>query len=171
MDQNYRLIVAGKNVVLNAEGFLEALHMEAVPDRSGMAFEEALALMKGTKSQATLLATIYNGQPLVLDHFAQRSPAALEASLQQFTRQAGTDALACTLLENEQFPAFQYFREGKMLRSVDANGGEPVHKGIRIPYESTGSDPALVLTAFCASWMVLKRLPWSAFHLMPKLAT
>ncbi len=171
MSQNYHLIISGKNIVLNAQGFIDALKYEASPNGSSVSFDEGTPLLDEATDQPTILATVHKGQPIVLDSHAQQPSPKLETTLMEFTRYSGTDALSISISDEGSFSAYHYFRDGKMLRAVTNIGHDVQTEGIAIPYEEMGVDPQLVLTAFCDSWLVLKHLPWTVFHFQKQLQT
>lgn len=170
MDPMYQLVIAGKNVILNAEGFVEALSYGAVKEEQALSLPKGMTEISNQLGAPTLLATVHNGQPIILDGQSKALSRQLETALRRFTTSLGTDALSVFLTGEGKFAAYHYFRDGKLLRSVSTNGSETQTDGIGIPYEATGTDPNLVLTAFIGSWLVLQQLSWTVFRLESKLA-
>jgi len=170
MEPKYQLVIAGKNIVLNAKGFIEELAYDPVLQEQELSLTKGIDELNNVFGSPALLATVHNGQPIVIDGQSKELSQQLETALRQFTSTSGTDALSVFLTKEGKFAAYHYFRDGKLLRSVDKAGSEPQTDGIDIPYESNGTDPYLVLTAFCDSWLVLQQLPWTVYRLESKLA-
>jgi len=164
MIDSYELILSGKNIVLNAEGFLDYIRIDAEPLDKQLPLKDGISEISQSNSPDFLLATVYNGQPMLLRKVVEGSRKATDKVLQDFTRVSGTDALSLRLNEQLEFEYYSYYRAGQLLKSTinDKSGPE-------IPYEKLGTAPELVLTAFCDSWLVLQQLLWQSFKLQPSL--
>lgn len=164
MIDSYELILSGKNIVLNAEGFLDYIRIDAEPLGRQMPLKDGISEISQSTPPDFLLATVYNGQPILLRKAVEGSRKVTDKALQNFTRASGTDALSLKLNEQLEFEYYSYYRAGKLLKST-ING----KTGPEIPYEKMGAEPELVLTAFCDSWLVLQQLLWQSFKLQLSL--
>lgn len=164
MTDHYELILAGKNIVLNAEGFLEHISIDAEDAHQAYPLKEGLSNLSRMDVPDHLLATVYNGQPMLLRKTGHQNKSATDKALQDFTRSSGTDALCLTLDQEFEFTHYFYYRAGQLLKSTIEKGAI-----IEIPYEKMGRTPELVLTSFCDSWLVLQQLEWRVYRLQASL--
>ncbi|MEQ8707277.1 MAG: hypothetical protein RIC19_25315 [Phaeodactylibacter sp.] len=164
MTDHYEFILAGKNIVLNAEGFLDNIRIDAEPSDKSMLLKEAYSTLSQSATPNFLLATVHNGQPMLLRKAGLHDKEDTDQALQDFTRTSGTDVLRFTLDEQFQLAHYFYYRAGKLLKSSKGLGS-----GTEIPYEKMGRTPELVLTAFCDSWLVIQQLKWRCYRLQASL--
>jgi hypothetical protein len=165
MTDHFELIVAGKNIVLNAKGFLEHISIKVEDTNQTYPLKKGLTHSEQVDMRNHLLATVHNGQPMLIRRMERQSKPATDKALQDFTRSSGTDALRFTLDEQFQFHHYFYYRAGQLIKSTM----ESSNSNMEIPYEKMGSTPELVLTAFCDSWLVLQQLEWKSYRLQPSL--
>jgi hypothetical protein len=164
MTDHYEFILAGKNIVLNAEGFLDHVRIDAEPAEKTMTLKEGFLELSQSPTPHFLLATVHNGQPMLIRKSEAGSKNATDKALQDFTRASGTDVFCFTLDEQFEFKHYFYYRAGKLLKSTTKGTA-----AAEIPYEKMGRTPELVLTAFCDSWLVLQQLKWQCFRLQASL--
>lgn len=165
MDYHYQLIVAGKNIVLNAQGFLEDIEIAVAPPAQALPLEKGLAHIAGDAANQWVAATVHNGQPLLIRRATDLPDLKMDKAIQAFTQSSGTDVMCLLMDEQLNFSDYVYYRDGKLLKTTLEEGGVPV----KLPYEKLGTAPELVLTAFCDSWLALKQLSWHLFKKQPAL--
>lgn len=162
MTNAYELILAGKNIVLNANGFLDYVQINAEPSGETMSLKKGFIKLSKPANANFLLATVHNGQPMLLRESTGLNQKETDEALQEFTKTSGTDLLCFHLNKQFKFQDYSYYRAGQRLKSTAT--GKP---RTEIPYEKLGATPELVLTAFCDSWLVLQQLEWEIFQTQP----
>ncbi len=164
MNYHYQLIVAGKNIVLNAQGFLEDIQIAVEPSVEALPLAAGIERIAGDPADQLVAATVYNGQPMFIRKSANLPGPQMDKAIQAFTQSSGTDVMCLLMDENLNLSNYFYYRDGKLLKTKMEKG-----RAIQLPYEKLGTSPELVLTAFCDSWLVLRQLNWHLFKKQPSL--
>lgn len=163
MEQNINLLISGKNNRLSLSEFLVAVGIKAQKKGGPLAFISALEILDKDDDGGLLLAASHHGQHLLLDDRSELLDGILEKGVLAFTRTQQTDILTVTLGDESGISWYNYYRDGKMQRSVTFEDTEPDEIGIPIPFEKNGVEPHSVLAAFCDSWKNLQKLEWEVY--------
>lgn len=163
MEQNINLLISGKNSGASLTEFLAAMGFEARLLGGPRPMAEALETLAGAAGKILLMGTTHHGQHLLLEDRDELLGAVREKRILTFTRARHTDALAVTLGDESGISWYNYYRDGKMQRSVTFEDAEPDETGRPIPFEKNGVEPHKVLAAYCDNWKNLQKLEWEVF--------
>ncbi|MCB0568980.1 MAG: hypothetical protein KDC66_04420 [Phaeodactylibacter sp.] len=165
MEQNINLLISGKHCGASLEEFFMATGFSINRTAASLPLPEALALLGSYEgNNILLLATTHHGQHLILEDGSDLLGAPREKRILAFTRNKHTDALAMTLGDEAGISWYNYYRDGKMQRSVTFEEAEPEETGRPTPFEKNGLEPHAVLASYCDSWRNLAKLEWTAFE-------
>ena len=163
MEQNINLLISGKKNRFALDGFIAVLGLEAKLQQGPLPFSKALEALSADEDDNLLLGITHRGQHILLEDRSSLLEGGIEKHLLAFTRAERAEALALTLGDEAGVSWFNYYRDGKLARSVTIEGAEADEIGLETPYEQDGFHPESVLAAFCDSWKALQKLEWEVY--------
>lgn len=167
MEQNFNLIISGKQERLGLDAFLAALGMKGKLLQGPLSFVAAMEILSADEKGGLLMVAAHRGQHILLEDRAELLGITCEKRILSHTRATHGEVLALTLADDAGISWYNYYRDGKLARSVTFEGTDSDEIGKPIVYEKSGMEPHKVLTSFCDQWKNLLKLEWEVYAINP----